>query len=319
MLKRRHTWRLLLEYTLFRGIACAIGVLPVRTAVRLAEVIAFFVHRILPKKLNRHHVAKENLQAAFGNHFCESEIDQLIYRMWVHLFRMIGEILLLPRKLKQENLPDVIRFRDNRKVVKALCSGRPVILLSGHFGNWEMAVSTFGLFGFPMGVVARDLDNSYLHDWFRRFREHTGHRLLSKNGGGGDMVEFLENRSHLALLGDQDAGSGGLFVPFFGKEASTFKSIALLAIQCRAVICVGYARRLEDDFDRYRWARFELGCEEVIDVLDYESADAIREITQTFTSALERVIRRSPEQYFWIHRRWKSKPRQRSRRHSNVA
>ena len=133
------------------------------------------------------------------------------------------------------------------------------------------------------------------------------------------MLDFLENRSHLALLGDQDAGSRGLFVPFFGKEASTFKSIALLALECRAVICVGYASRLEDDFDRYRWARFELGCEEVIDVLDIESADAVREITQRFTSALERVIRRSPEQYFWIHRRWKSKPRQRSRKQSKAA
>ena len=133
------------------------------------------------------------------------------------------------------------------------------------------------------------------------------------------MLDFLEHRSHLALLGDQDAGSRGLFVPFFGKEASTFKSIALLAIQSRAVICVGYARRLEDDFDRYRWARFELGCEEAIDVLDYESPDAVREITQTFTSALERVVRRAPEQYFWVHRRWKSKPRQRSRKTTKAA
>lgn len=281
--------------------------------------MAFFVHRILPKKINRYHVAKENLKTAFGDRYSDAELDQIIYGMWLHLFRMVGEIILLPRKMKTENAPDVIHFRDNHKAVKALCSGRPVIVLSGHFGNWEMAVSTFGLFGFPMGVVARDLDNPELHEWFRRFRQVTGHRLLSKKGGGGNMVEFLNQRSHLALLADQDAGSAGLFVPFFGKPASTFKSIALLAMECRAVICVGYARRLPDDFENNRWGRFELGCEEVIDVDDHQSGDAIREITAAYTAALERLIRTAPEQYFWVHRRWKSKPRVRRRKKTAAA
>lgn len=319
LLKRRPRWQLLLEYALFRAIACLINLLPVRVSVRLAEGMAFAVHRLLPGKLNRRAVAVENLRIAFGDHTSDAEIDQLIQRMWAHLFRMVIEIVQMPRKLMVENLRDVVRLRDSDRVVKALCTGRPVILLSGHFGNWEMAVSTFGLFGFPMGVVARDFDNPYLHEWFRRFRQQTGHRLLSKKGGGIEMVEYLRQRSHLALLADQDAGSGGLFVPFFGKQASTFKSIALLAMECDAVICVGYARRLPDDPQSSRWSRFELGCEEVIDVRDYDDADAVREITLSFTSALERVIRKAPEQYFWLHRRWKSRPRRRGERNREAA
>jgi KDO2-lipid IV(A) lauroyltransferase len=188
-----------------------------------------------------------------------------------------------------------------------------VIIVSGHFGNWEVAIGTFGMFGFRMGVVARDLDNPYLHRWFVRFRQQTGHRLISKKGGGVDMLATLARRGHLALMGDQDAGSGGLFVDFFGKPASTFKSIALVALEYRAYIAVGYAVRLPDDFDRNRWVRYKIGYADLIDAEQFDGPDAVREITQRFTTALEKAICLAPEQYFWLHRRWKSVPRQRAR------
>ena len=233
----------------------------------------------------------------------------MVFRMWVSLFRMVTEIILLPRKLRLDNVVDAVAFRNKPDVVRALCSGRPVILLSGHFGNWEMAVSIFGLFGFRMGLVARELDNPYLNRWFLQFRKFTGHRPISKRGAGARCSALLERRGSLAMLGDQDAGSSGLFVDFFGRPASTFKSIALLAMEYKALICVGYARRLENETLPGGWPRFELGCEEVIDPLEFDSADALREITQRYTAALERVVRRAPEQYFWVHRRWKSVPK----------
>ncbi len=305
----KYKWRHLVEYVFFRFIVCLVDALPTRASVRLAKSLAFFVFRVLPKKMTRYHVAKENLRTAFGDRYSDEELDRILHQMWIHLFRMVIEIVQLPRKIRLYNCADIIQFRNRDDSVKALSCGRPVIVLSGHFGNWEMAVSAFGVFGFPMGVVARDLDNPYLHDWFQRFREHTGHRLLSKKGGGGDMVEFLNHAGNLALLGDQDAGSRGVFVPFFGQPASTFKSIALLALEYRAVIVVGYALRLPDDFTRNRWVKFEQGCEAVIDSADYQGPDAIRELTEAYTEALERMIQRAPEQYFWVHRRWKSQPR----------
>lgn len=318
-MKPRRRLRHLLEYVAFRILVCAIDALPARTCVRLAEGLAFFVHRLLPRKWTRYHVARENIRAAFGERLSERQIDEMIHRMWVHLFRMVAEIVHLPRKVRLYNCAEVIRFRNRDESVRALCCGRPVMVLSGHYGNWEMATATFGVFGFPMGVVARDLDNPYLHDWFSRWRQRTGHRLISKKGGGGEMLEFLERRGHLALLGDQDAGNRGVFVPFFGKEASTFKSIALLAIQYRAVIVVGYARRLADDFENNRWVQYELGCEEVIDPLEFDSVDAVREITERYTAALERAVRRSPEQYFWVHRRWKTRTHERRKQRRQAA
>ena len=310
----RQELRHLAEYVAFRIALAVLDALPPRAARSLAETAAFIVHRCLPRKFTRYHVARENIRTAFGDRLDERQIDRTIYRMWVHLFRMVAEIVQMPRKFRLYNCADITKFRNRDQIVKTLCCGRPVIVLSGHFGNWEIANSTFGVFGFRMGVVARDLDNPYLHEWFEDFRVSTGHRLFSKRGGGGTMVDLLERRGHLALLGDQDAGSRGLFVPFFGKEASTFKSIAILALQHNAVICVGYARRLKDDFDNSPWVRYELGCESIIDPLKIESADPIREITLQYTAALERVIRRAPEQYFWVHRRWKSVPRARRKR-----
>lgn len=312
-------WRHRAEYLLFRILVCLVDALPYRASVRLAEGLAALVFRILPRKITRYHVARENLRIAFGNDLTDERVDEIIYGMWKHLFRMVVEIIQLPRKLRLSNCAEYMIFRNRDDSVKALCSGRPVMVLSGHFGNWEMAVSTFGMFGFPMGVVARDLDNPYLHNWFARWRQDTGHRLISKKGGGDEMVDYMERRGNLALLADQDAGSRGLFVPFFGKDASTFKSIALLALQYRAVIVIGYANRLEDDFNQNRWVSFDLGCEEVIDSLDHDGPDGVRELTERYTLALERVVRRAPEQYFWVHRRWKSEPRRRKNRVKTAA
>jgi Kdo2-lipid IVA lauroyltransferase/acyltransferase len=306
--------RHLAEYLAFKIIVCCVQALSPRMCARLAEGLATVIHYGLPRQWTRYGVAGENIRAAFGDRYDEPAIERMVYRMWVSLFRMVTEIILLPRKLRLNNVLDAVAFRNKPDVVRALCSGRPVIVLSGHFGNWEMAVSIFGLFGFRMGLVARELDNPYLNRWFLKFRKFTGHRPISKKGGGGEMTALLERHGSVALLGDQDAGASGLFVDFFGRPASTFKSIALLAMEYKALICVGYARRLENETLPGGWPRFELGCEDVIDPLEYDSADALRQITQRYTAALERVVRRAPEQYFWVHRRWKSVPKSRTHR-----
>jgi len=212
---------------------------------------------------------------------------------------------------------DSIVIRNRKQVVNTLCQGRPVLVLGGHFGNWEVSMATFGLFGFPMGVIAREMDNPLLHDWFARAREEAGHRLYLKQGHFDGMAKLLQAGGNLALLGDQDAGRRGAFVDFFGRPASTFKSIALMALEYDALIVVGYGIRLEDDFLNSRWARYEIGCEEIIDPRDLQTDDEVREITERYTAALERAIRRAPEQYFWVHRRWKSEPRQRNKKTSD--
>ena len=310
-------WRRRFEYLVFRAVVCVMQMLSAARGRDFAEGLAFVVHRLLPRKLTRYHVASENLRQALGPEASEAKIDETIRRMWVHLFRVVIEIAQIPRKVRDDNVLAIVSYDSGRQACwQAFSSGRPVILMGGHFGNWEIANTMFGLFGLPMGVVARDLDNPYLHEWFKRFRQSTGHVMISKDGASSDTLPLLSKRGFVGLLGDQDAGPRGVFVDFFGKPASTFKSIALLALETRAVICVGGAIRLPDNWQRddgvgQPWSRFQLCCEDVIDPLTIDSHDPVGEITRRYTSALERLVRRAPEQYFWVHRRWKSQPQQR--------
>ena len=310
-------WRRRLEFLLFRTIVCVVQMLSPARGRELATGLAFVFCRLLPRKLTRHEVAVNNLRQALGSDVSDADINETIRQMWVHLFRVVVEVIQLPRKVRVENCLDFVEYDAGRAPCwRAFTSGRPVILLGGHFGNWEVANAMFGMFGMKMGVVARDLDNPYLHTWFERFREHTGHTMISKAGAADEMLPLLTRRGHLGLLGDQDAGPRGVFADFFGKPASCFKSIALMALEHRAVICVGGALRLPDDVRPDDWngwsgSRFQLCCEEVIDPDSIDSLDPVGEITRRYTSALERLIRRAPEQYFWVHRRWKSQPDQR--------
>lgn len=302
-----------LEFFVFQSLVCVIDCLSPRTTSRLAHQLAWLIHYALPRKWTRYNVAHANLKLAFGEQFSDADIEQTVYKMWVHLFRLVAEIIQSPRRLHMHSYRQVIHFADFTPTSEALCSGRRVIMVGGHFGNWEVGISLFGLWGFAMGVVARELDNPYLHDWFQKYRELTGHRLMMKSGGYDDMIAMLQKGGNLGLLCDQDAGPRGQFVNFFGRPASTFKSIALLALEYDALIMVGYSIRRPDDFDQFPWVKFEMGCEAVIDPRTITSPDPVGEITQQYTSALERAIRRAPEQYFWVHRRWKSEPRSRQK------
>jgi KDO2-lipid IV(A) lauroyltransferase len=294
------------EYVAFRLFASVISVLTVQQTIRIADLLAALLTFRPLRRASRYHVAAENLRASLGDDLTDEQIERTIRAMWVHLVRIAVEVVQLPRKMTLTNCREVIVFRNRAPVLKALCSGRPVFILGGHFGNWEVSTATFGMFGFPLGIVARRLDNPYLHKWFFEARGRPATSSTIRRAERN--LELLEAGGNLGLLCDQDAGYKGLFVDFFGRPASTFKSIALMALQYRAILVVGYGIRLPDDPDA-RWVRYEIGCEEIIDTLDFDhSRESIKTITQRYTSALERAIRRSPEQYFWVHRRWKSQP-----------
>lgn len=305
----RRQLRYLAEYGLFQGFVFLLRCLPFRTAFQVADGVAAGLFFLAPRRLSRYDIARENLKLAFGESKSDAEIDQIILGMWRHLFRVVCEVIQLPRRLRLYNCADILSFYRRNDCVGALLSGRPVICLGGHFGNWEITVNTFGIFGFPAGVVARQLDNPWLHDWFRRFRESTGNFMILKSGGGTELTAIMEARGTASLLCDQDAGRSGVFAEFFGRPASTFKSIGLLALQYNAMVVVGGAWRMpESDREDARWSQFTLATQDIIDAADYQGPNGLSELTQRFTSSLEALIRKAPEQYFWVHRRWKTPP-----------
>ena len=219
---------------------------------------------------------------------------------------MLGlEVLLTPRLVTMTRWSRHLRLADVDRVLRPLvCDDSAVILLTGHIGNWEVGGYALATLGFPAVAVARPLDNPYLDRFVRGVRERTGLRIVDKKGASGPAQEVLENSGTLCLIADQDAGRKGLFVDFFGRPASTYRMIALLAIRYNVPIAVGYARRLGDRFC------FEVGISRVIKPDQWaDKDDQVLWITQTFTTELEDIIRSDPGQYFgWLHHRWRHRP-----------
>ncbi len=288
-------------YLAVRLVVCVAQALSVEQSYRLAEGLAALIYRV--DKRHRK-VAMENLRLAFGDQYSELERDQIVRGVYRHFCMMLMEILHIPRKIHPLTWRERIKLSGQGPTLERMLRGGPIILLTGHFGNWEMAGYLFGVFGFPSSSVARTLDNPYLERFLRSFRMRTGQKLIPKKGGYEEMLEVLQSGGVLSFLADQDAGQRGLYVDFFGRPASTHKAIALLAIEHNAPILVGYARRIGPGF------RYEVGCEDIIEPGELTgTAEDVRLMTQRYTSALERIIRRDPEQYLWLHRRWKHQPK----------
>jgi KDO2-lipid IV(A) lauroyltransferase len=303
MAKKRNRYVDYTVYTIIRLFAAFLRALPYSMACRVSDGLAWLV-----RKVDKRHrlVAKDNLQHAFPGRYSDVELDLFVANVYRHFCRMMVEMIHLDRRIHITNWRSYLEYahaEDSERSLRAILSGRPVLLVTPHFGNWEFCSYVMGLLGFKMFAIARPLDNPYLDAWMRRWREATGQKMIAKKGEFDRIEEVLKAGNVLGTLGDQDAGARGLFVNFFNRPASTHKAVALLAIEYNVpMLVVGCARIAEP-------MRYRVYVEDVIDPREYGSrADAVKSITERFTQALERLIRKHPEQYFWLHRRWKHQP-----------
>ncbi len=286
-------------YILVRIFICLVQALPMETAARIAKGMAWLAHRVL--KI-RSAVVEENLRSTFPE-LSVGERDRLARRMWEHLFLLLVEIAHTPRKIHQTNWRNFLTLGNKDILVRLLLSDRPVIIVTGHFGNFEVAGVTLGLLGFPTYTVARPLDNPYLDRFVNRFRGLSGQFIIPKKGGYDQIVEVMARGGAMSFLVDQHAGRKGCWVEFFGRPASAHKAIALLALTYNAPMAVGYCRRLDKPL------HFEMRIHAVTDPQQAPQETAsVKHLTQWYTSRLEEFIRQWPEQYWWLHRRWKSPP-----------
>jgi len=177
-------------------------------------------------------------------------------------------------------------------------------MLTGHYGNWEILGYVLGTLGFDTTSIARPLDNPYVNDWLLGVREKKGQKIIDKKGATTDVTALLGQGGTVCFIADQNAGSKGIFVDFFGRKASTYKSIGLLAMEYEVPVIIGYARRVNDQFF------FEVGVQDVIWPDDWKAQDdPLRYITQRYTKGIEDFVRADPGQYLWVHRRWKTRPK----------
>lgn len=298
-MKRLTDW---LVYLLVRIFICAIQAMSLETCERLARLLAFVACDIVKV---RHHVVDDNLRHAFPA-MTERERHHTARRMWEHLVIMVCEIAHAPRKIHETNWQEYFHIHRKRDIVRCLLDVRPVVMISGHFGNFELTSYMMGLFGVPGYSIARDLDNPYLDRYLKRFRSNNGQFILPKEGSAGRVDAVLRAGGVIALLGDQSAGPKGCWVDFMGRPASCHKSVALLTLVSGAPLVVSYGKRTGGPL------HFEIGAQAIADPRTGgdELANA-KSLTQWYNDHLEAVIRTAPEQYWWVHRRWKGTPRKR--------
>ncbi len=215
------------------------------------------------------------------------------------------EVLFTTRLITPGRWRRHVTLKDMPQNIRLLLEHKsPLIYLTGHFGNWEVVGYTMAALGFPVYAVARPLDNPYINEYMLGVRQKHDMTVLDKKGATQDIPELLQNKASVCFIADQDAGRKGLFVDFFGRPASTYKSIALLAMEYNAPVVVGYGRRLDEEY------HFQIGIQRIIYPREWaDKNDPPLWITQEYTKALEDVIRTAPEQYLWIHRRWKHRPK----------
>ena len=189
--------------------------------------------------------------------------------------------------------------------------GNGLLMLTAHYSNFEIMGYLLGLFGFNVYSIARPFDNKFLNKYLYGVRELVGQKIIDKKGAATMMNEIVSTGATLCFIADQDAGRKGVFVDFFGRKASTYKSIGLLAITNNIPIAVAYSRRVENRFF------FEIGVKRIIFPEEWaDKDDPLKWVTAEYTKAIEEFIREDPSQYWWLHRRWKHRPKEEIQKNS---
>jgi KDO2-lipid IV(A) lauroyltransferase len=240
---------------------------------------------------------------AYGSQLTEPQIEQLARQSMQQVAMMVVEMLFTPRLINEWTWPRYVQLKGIQRAMDVLISRSGAILVTGHYGNWELVGFMLATLGFPLTAVMRPLDNPYLNRFLMDVRAKRGLKLLYKKGASQSAGDILSGGGILGFIADQNAGHKGLFVDFFGEKASTYKSIGLLAIEYDVPIVVGCARRVSERF------RYDVECNRVIRPEEWVGReDPLLWITQEYTRAIEQFIRPAPEQYLWMHRRWKTRP-----------
>lgn len=310
-MKRRKAWLDYLTYIALRFAAMIFQMFPIDWNLVTARWMGSIWFRVMRRHRER---AIDHLELAYGDSLTDGQRRRIALASMQQLTMVAMETFFTTRLINEWTWPRYVRLTNVREALDALTARRGAILVTGHYGSWELCGYVLATMGFPIVAVMRPLDNPYLNEYLMGVRAKRGLQLLYKKGVARSADDILDGGGTLAFIADQNAGHKGLFVDFFGVKASTYKSIALLAIHHRVPIIVGYARRTSKRFE------YELGVNRVIQPEEWAGReDELYWITQAYTRSIEDAVRECPEQYLWIHRRWKSRPKKDTRATSPAA
>ena len=287
----------LLGYLFLRSIFCVIQAASQDLLEQVARLLAWMMTNVIRIRQN---VCLENLQHVYP-HASKPQLKLVVQRMWESLFLMLFEVAQAPRRINRYNWRDHVSIQGTHRLLQGLLSKQPTMLLSGHYGNFELAGFVAGLFGFPSFTIARPLDNPLMNDYINTFRSRYGQFILPKKGIAETVGELLQQGETLTVLADQAAGRKGIWMDFLGRPASCHKALALYALTTDADIVVVAAR--------HNWRMFSLTldcCGHLHTPSLPKNARNVKHVTAWYNQQLESAIALSPCQYWWLHRRWKA-------------
>lgn len=300
---KKNNFQINLEYYFVKTILGFLGILPRKLAVFICVRIGDLAYLLLG---NLKRVALKNTEIAFPK-LSKKERKKIVRGCFQNLGRQLGELSQFP-KATRESLEKIVEIsvRDEtweryREVKK---TGRGVIFLTPHFGGWEILAFVSFIFLGSQSYLVRKLDNPRLEEMLAAMRGKFGNIPIDKSTGILNALQLLRNGGNLGILPDLNTQKHeGVFVPFFGKEACTTGGVAALAMRTDAIVALlsaawneekkKYIITLDDSFE------FETNGDRKQSLIDF---------TAKFTKEIENVIRRNPEQWFWIHKRWKTRP-----------
>ena len=282
-------------FLLLRSVLMVVDMFP----YEMAQKVGIFIGRILGM-LDRRHVrmATDNLKNAPG--VCPPDaIPEFIDRLYGHIGLSIVEMLMIPRLLDRGLVSDYVTCDNTEIVDEILKDGRGAIIAIGHLGNWELTGVAVALHGYRLHSLARPIENPWIDRYLNRFRTATGQEIISKYRALGPMVRTIQRNELLVIQIDQDARHVGVFVDFFGRPASTHRSPAVLSLKYGTPIVPVNIYR---EGKRHRCVVTEPFFPDAFRGLP----DPVQSLTQAYTQRFEEFVRQHPEQWFWVHNRWKT-------------
>ena len=288
-----------IEYFLFVVFGTVVRLFPLRLAQRLGKTLSTLAYHAISV---RRAVALENLREAFPEK-SEPEIQAIAKGAFRSFAVAMVELLWFPR-LTRERIDKLVRFKNLDLLVDAHKLGRGLIMMSGHFGNWELVALSGALqSNIPFTMIVKTQHNLLIDNVVNRYRSLHGNRPVPMGMSVRDIFNALREKRVVAMAADQSGPMEGLFVDFFGRPTATHQGPALFSLKTGAPVQMGFLVRQKDG--TYEGILEEVPTEDLTEATEAN----IAELTRRHVKLLEKYVRMYPDQWLWMHRRWKHSER----------
>ncbi len=284
-----------IEYFFFRILFYTIRLFSFRTIQKMGALFGAFIYSIVGL---RRTLVLSNLRHAFPEKK-EEELRSIAKNSYRNLFTAYFEIIFMDT-LSKEDITKMISFPDHGKVDDILKRNKGLIILSGHYGNWELLALSVPLFSLQKyTIVVQKQRNPYVNQFMTDMRGRFGTKVVMMERAFRESLRALSNNEIVALIADQSGPESGIYTEFFGRPVSTHQGPAVFQVRSGAPMILAL-------LVREGWEKFRIEYEEIpTDDLTGTDDEKMEQITQRHVSVLERHIRQHPEHWLWMHKRWK--------------